>query len=78
MLMICSGLGEVIEPTGTKFTVTGVSTSMETQSRLDMTFSRLNFSVGLQTSVSGFTHYFLGFPYNADNCVGRPLKGLVK
>jgi hypothetical protein len=71
LLVMCEGSGRVEEPAGAAFTPTGMNTAVETQERLDLSFARLNFNVGLNTPSADFMHYFLQFPFNKVNCTAH-------
>lgn len=68
LLVMCNGLGKLEAPEDTQLQANGLSSDLETVERLDLSFSRLNFSIGIDTPQPSFRHYFIKLPFNSADC----------
>ncbi len=71
LLVQCNGAGKLEFPEGTTFTNTGLSTSVESQERLDLKFGRVHFQLGIDTPKTNYTHHFIDFAFDKERCTGR-------
>lgn len=68
-LVLCSGGGRIVAPQTKDLHVSDVSTTVETDQRLDLSYQRIKFNMGLDTATGPYAHYFLAFPFDRTRCV---------
>lgn len=68
-LVLCSGGGQIVAPQTKNLHVSDVSTTIETDQRLDLSYQRIKFNMGIDTATGPYAHYFLAFPFDRTRCV---------